>query len=77
MVRGWHLQGLAVRPEHRMIGHTGFLITARRMAPNTEVPNFKKRNKPEFTDEDISASLSEFLNNMGKDIKSSKGGTGF
>ena len=30
-----------------------------------------------ISDEDISASLSEFLNNMGKDIKSSKGGTGF
>ena len=53
MVRGWHLQGLAVRPEHRMIGHTGFLITARRMAPGASVPNFKTRNKPEFADEDL------------------------
>ena len=33
MVRGWHVQGLAVRPDHRMIAHTGFLITARRLAP--------------------------------------------
>ena len=32
MVRGWHVEGLAVRPEHRMIGHTGFLVTARRLA---------------------------------------------
>lgn len=55
MTRGWHLQGLAVRPEHRMIGHTGFLITARRMAPGSEAPNFKKKNKPEFSDEDLSA----------------------
>lgn len=55
MVRGWHLQGLAVRPEHRMIGHTGFLITARRMAPGAAAPNFKTKNKPEFSDEDISA----------------------
>ena len=23
MVRGWHVEGLAVRPDHRMIGHTG------------------------------------------------------
>ena len=30
--RGWHVEGLAVRPEHRMIGHTGFLLTARRLA---------------------------------------------
>ena len=27
LVRGWHLEGLAVRPQHRMHGHTGFLIT--------------------------------------------------
>ena len=53
MVRGWHLQGLAVRPEHRMIGHTGFLVTARRLAPGTIVPNFKTRQKPDFADEDI------------------------
>ena len=26
LVRGWHLEGLAVRPEHRMVGHTGFLV---------------------------------------------------
>ena len=26
IVRGWHHEGLAVRPQHRMIGHTGFLI---------------------------------------------------
>lgn len=43
MVRGWHLEGLAVRPEHRMIGHTGFLVTARRIAPNTVLPSFKAR----------------------------------
>ncbi len=55
MTRGWHLQGLAVRPEHRMIGHTGFLITARRMAPGSTAPNFKTKNKPEFSDEDLSA----------------------
>ncbi|MBA2444540.1 MAG: tRNA (adenine-N1)-methyltransferase, partial [Nocardioidaceae bacterium] len=27
LVRGWHVEGLAVRPEHRMNGHTGFLVT--------------------------------------------------
>lgn len=55
MVRDWHLQGLAVRPEHRMIAHTAFLVMARRMAPGATMPNFKTRNKPEFTDEDLSA----------------------
>jgi tRNA (adenine57-N1/adenine58-N1)-methyltransferase len=29
--RPWHVDGLAVRPEHRMIGHTGFLVSARRV----------------------------------------------
>ncbi|MEO0027130.1 MAG: hypothetical protein RL716_461 [Actinomycetota bacterium] len=54
MVRGWHLQGLAVRPEHRMIGHTGFLVSARRLAPNAVLPDFKTtKAKPEFADEDI------------------------
>jgi tRNA (adenine57-N1/adenine58-N1)-methyltransferase len=55
MVRGWHLQGLAVRPEHRMIGHTGFLVVARKLAPGTVLPNFKTtKSKPEFADEDLS-----------------------
>ena len=29
--RGWHIVGDAVRPEHRMVGHTGFVTTARRL----------------------------------------------
>jgi tRNA (adenine57-N1/adenine58-N1)-methyltransferase len=29
LIRGWHIQGLAVRPEHEMVGHTGFLSLAR------------------------------------------------
>lgn len=43
MVRGWHLEGLAVRPEHRMHGHTGFLITTRRLAPGVKPPLRKRR----------------------------------
>jgi tRNA (adenine57-N1/adenine58-N1)-methyltransferase len=27
--RTWHVEGLAVRPDHRMVAHTGFLTTAR------------------------------------------------
>jgi len=30
--RTWHVDGLAVRPDHRMVAHTGFLTTARRLA---------------------------------------------
>jgi tRNA (adenine57-N1/adenine58-N1)-methyltransferase len=29
MNRGWHVEGQAVRPDHRMVGHTGFLTSAR------------------------------------------------
>jgi tRNA (adenine57-N1/adenine58-N1)-methyltransferase len=43
IVRGWHLEGLAVRPEHRMHGHTGFLITTRRLAPGVTPPVRKRR----------------------------------
>jgi tRNA (adenine57-N1/adenine58-N1)-methyltransferase catalytic subunit len=27
--RGWHVEGQSVRPDHRMVAHTGFLTTAR------------------------------------------------
>jgi tRNA (adenine57-N1/adenine58-N1)-methyltransferase catalytic subunit len=29
LVRTWHVEGQSVRPEHRMVGHTGFVTTAR------------------------------------------------
>ncbi len=38
MQRGWHVVGLAVRPEHSMRGHTAFLISARRLAPGAIAP---------------------------------------
>jgi tRNA (adenine57-N1/adenine58-N1)-methyltransferase len=43
LVRGWHLEGLAVRPQHRMHGHTGFLVTTRRLAPGVTPPLRKRR----------------------------------
>ena len=54
LVRGWHVEGLAVRPDHRMVAHTGFLITARRLTDGT-IPPRTRRNKPEFDDADIEA----------------------
>lgn len=55
MVRGWHVEGLAVRPDHRMVAHTGFLITARRLAPGAIPPDVKRRaaKKPSYGDEDV------------------------
>ncbi len=32
LVRGWHISGQAVRPEHAMVGHTGFVTVARLIA---------------------------------------------
>lgn len=43
MIRNWHVEGLAVRPDHRMIGHTGFLLTARRLADGVEPPMRRRR----------------------------------
>jgi tRNA (adenine57-N1/adenine58-N1)-methyltransferase len=54
LVRGWHVEGLAVRPDHRMVAHTGFLMTARRLAPGTVLPALKRRaSKSEYSDEDV------------------------
>nr|WP_245190073.1 tRNA (adenine-N1)-methyltransferase [Leucobacter exalbidus] len=62
MVRGWHVEGLAVRPDHRMVGHTGFLITARRLAPNTQMPALKRRaSKTEFSNEDMANWLPDMV----------------
>jgi tRNA (adenine57-N1/adenine58-N1)-methyltransferase catalytic subunit len=46
LVRGWHAEGLAVRPQHRMNGHTGFLVTARRLAPGVQTPRRTRRPAP-------------------------------
>jgi tRNA (adenine57-N1/adenine58-N1)-methyltransferase len=44
LVRDWHVDGLAVRPDHRMIAHTAFLVSARRLAPGVTAP--PRRRKP-------------------------------
>ncbi len=44
LVRDWHADGLAVRPDHRMIAHTAFLVTSRRLAPGVVAP--PRRRKP-------------------------------
>ena len=31
--RTWHIEGQSVRPDHRMVAHTGFLTTARLLSP--------------------------------------------
>ncbi|MDR6938820.1 tRNA (adenine-N1)-methyltransferase [Arcanobacterium hippocoleae] len=46
MLRTWHLDGLAVRPDHRMVAHTGFLVVARRIARGSEPLVPKRRPAP-------------------------------
>ena len=64
LVRGWHVEGLAVRPDHRMVAHTGFLVTARRLAPGAVLPGLKRRaSKSDFTEDDMAS----WLPDMGAD----------
>ncbi len=35
LMRDWHVEGRSVRPEHNMIGHTGFLMFMRKVASRT------------------------------------------
>jgi tRNA (adenine57-N1/adenine58-N1)-methyltransferase len=32
LMRFWHMKGMSARPQHRMVAHTGFLTSARRLA---------------------------------------------
>ena len=45
-MRPWHLEGLAVRPAHRMNAHTGFLLSARRAARGSEAMRRVRRPAP-------------------------------
>jgi tRNA (adenine57-N1/adenine58-N1)-methyltransferase catalytic subunit len=45
MQRGWNVVGLAVRPQHNMRGHTGFLVSARRLAPGIVTPTPLRRKR--------------------------------
>ncbi len=59
MLREWHLEGLAVRPSHRMVAHTGFLVTTRRMADGVEAP--LRRRRPAKTTQSEDAQAQEAL----------------
>ena len=48
IVRNWHHEGLAVRPVHRMIGHTGFITVVRRLALDAKpLPRRRRPGKGE------------------------------
>jgi tRNA (adenine57-N1/adenine58-N1)-methyltransferase len=60
LVRGWSVDGLAVRPGHRMVAHTAFLTTARRVLPREEggppPPRRKADTGPSIPWDDMDAS---------------------
>ncbi|GGC83718.1 SAM-dependent methyltransferase [Tersicoccus solisilvae] len=56
MVRGWHVEGLAVRPDHRMVAHTAFLLMTRRLADGSErLAPRRRASKTDYTEEDLNA----------------------
>lgn len=70
LVRGWHVEGLAVRPDHRMVGHTGFLVTARKLADGVKLPELKRRaSKSDYSEEDMAAWTPESIGVMEKSDK--------
>ncbi|MFN2526955.1 MAG: tRNA (adenine-N1)-methyltransferase [Actinomycetota bacterium] len=38
LVRTWNVDGASVRPDHRMVAHTGFIITARKLSAGSSRP---------------------------------------
>ncbi|OMH26296.1 SAM-dependent methyltransferase [Tersicoccus phoenicis] len=56
MLRGWHVEGLAVRPDHRMVAHTAFLLMTRRLADGAErLAPRRRASKTDYTEEDLNA----------------------
>lgn len=58
MERSWKAQGLAVRPDHQMIGHTGFLVVSRAMAEGFDALR-KREHGAKDTTSDIDAMTPE------------------
>jgi tRNA (adenine57-N1/adenine58-N1)-methyltransferase len=43
LMRPWHVVGLAVRPDHRMVAHTAFLLLTRKLADGVVPPRPQRR----------------------------------
>jgi tRNA (adenine57-N1/adenine58-N1)-methyltransferase len=44
--RTWHVEERSVRPDHRMVGHTGFLTTARLLVPPEQRSDEQRSDEP-------------------------------
>jgi tRNA (adenine57-N1/adenine58-N1)-methyltransferase catalytic subunit len=38
LVRTWNVDGRSVRPDHRMVAHTGFIVTGRKIIRDESAP---------------------------------------
>jgi len=52
LLRAWHVRERSVRPEHRMVAHTGFLVFARRLAPGVQA-RFALTPRGPYSTEDL------------------------
>ena len=50
LFRPWNIEGLSVRPFHRMVAHTGFLTVARRVVPEEGAPAGAHARDPQRDD---------------------------
>ena len=66
--RNWKAQGLAIRPDHQMIGHTGFLVVARAMAPGVDALRKQDRATKDTTS-DIDALSPQERERMWEDLE--------
>jgi tRNA (adenine57-N1/adenine58-N1)-methyltransferase len=48
LLRTWSIQGRSVRPDHRMVAHSGFLTVARRVEPGFWTP--EQTGRPDDAD---------------------------
>ena len=64
LVREWHVVGLAVRPEHRMQGHTAFLVSCRRLADGT-VQEIILATNPDIEGEATASYIARLVKPMG------------
>jgi tRNA (adenine57-N1/adenine58-N1)-methyltransferase catalytic subunit len=51
LFRPWNIEGLSVRPFHRMVAHTGFITVARRVVPEEGTPADARRTDPDRDDQ--------------------------
>jgi len=59
LLRPWHVKELSVRPVHRMVAHSGFIIVARRLAEPAVMAEQMPEESAEETSQDIDAAYPE------------------